>query len=131
VIRRLPTSRSEITAEQFRDLVRNGMSEAEFQTEVLHEAKRLGWWCFVVPRNVAKCPRCGSKLFKWTNPGWPDLVLLRLFGPPRLMVRELKTNNGNASGSQNAILHTLRAAGVDADIWRPRDWVRIERELAT
>ena len=60
--------------------------------------------------------------------GFPDLVLARpgYF----VMYRELKTNTGRRSKNQIIWATVLLAAGADYGVWRPRDWARIERELA-
>jgi len=51
--------------------------------------------------------------------GWPDLVIV---GPRRLIMRELKSDVGRPSPAQLAWGHALATAGVDAGVWRPRDW---------
>lgn len=70
---------------------------------------------------------------RWRTPiqgsaGFPDLLLVR---DDRMLVREVKTRVGKLSPLQQKWLDTLRAAGVDADVWRPGDWQsgRIQREL--
>ncbi len=59
--------------------------------------------------------------------GFPDLVLVR---GERLLVRELKTDRGGVTGAQIAWLAALQMAGVDATVWRPSDWLAIQKELA-
>ena len=59
-------------------------------------------------------------------PGWPDLVLLR--GGVALF-RELKLDKGRLTAAQVEWIEALRGAGLDASVWRPRDWETICAEL--
>jgi len=61
--------------------------------------------------------------------GFPDRVYA---SPGGVLFRELKTAKGRPTAAQTAWLDGLRAAGVDADVWRPEDLAsgRIARELA-
>ena len=63
-----------------------------------------------------------------TTSGWPDDVLL---GPGGCLFRELKRQDGRATGTQEAMLAALIVAGQDAAIWRPEDLLsgRIAREI--
>jgi VRR-NUC domain len=66
--------------------------------------------------------------------GWPDWVFLRRaehFGGA-VMFRELKTAKGCLTAAQQECLAYLKAAGLDADVYRPADLLsgRIARELA-
>ena len=62
--------------------------------------------------------------------GWPDLVLVHP-RQRRVLFRELKAADGVISDEQRWVEETLRAAGADADVWRPADLDsgRIQREL--
>ena len=62
-----------------------------------------------------------------SEPGFPDWVIVG----QHLMFRELKTERGRLSAAQIAWLDDLKAAGQDAGIWRPSDWLsgRILSEL--
>lgn len=51
--------------------------------------------------------------------GWPDLVIA---GPERVLFRELKTDTGAVRPEQKAWLEALQAGGLDACVWRPKDW---------
>ena len=56
------------------------------------------------------------------RPGWPDFVLSH---PTRgiTLFREVKVKRGKPTPDQLAWIETLRASGLDADIWEfPRDW---------
>ena len=59
--------------------------------------------------------------------GFPDLVI----AGRKVLYRELKTQKGVVSPAQREWLDALTAAGQDAGVWRPEDWLsgRIEREL--
>ena len=61
--------------------------------------------------------------------GFPDWVFA---GGGGVMFRELKSATGRLTAAQEAWQRTLRAAGADADTWRPADLVsgRVARELA-
>lgn len=92
------------------------MTEEEFQADVLHIAKLTGWRTYH-PYDSRR-----------STAGWPDLALVR---GARFMLRELKTEKGRVSPAQQEWLDDLQAAGVDADVWRPRDLkARIPAELA-
>jgi hypothetical protein len=62
-----------------------------------------------------------------TMPGAPD----DKFIGGRVMYREIKTATGRITPAQKAFLALLRAAGEDADVWRPADFAsgRVAREL--
>lgn len=90
------------------------MTEADFQRQVTDLADRLGWDWWRTPDS------------RRTNPGFPDLVLAR--GDVALF-RELKTERGRVRPEQGACLLALRGAGIDAKVWRPKDWPEIEATL--
>ena len=65
--------------------------------------------------------------------GWLDWTFLRRnYDCGAAMFRELKTERGRLTRDQRECLAFLRAAGLDADVWRPSDLLsgRIARELA-
>lgn len=91
------------------------LTEKAFMAQVLELAKLRGWRVF------------HPFLSKWSEKGWPDLILAR---PPRLLAIELKTDKGKLTPEQEVWLWTLRAVcGIDADCWRPRDWDNIVEAL--
>lgn len=51
--------------------------------------------------------------------GFPDLVLLR---DDEQLVVELKADNGRLTPEQEEWIEAFQRAGVEAWIWRPRDW---------
>lgn len=63
-----------------------------------------------------------------SQPGFPDWVIVG----KRIMFRELKSPDGAMRPAQIRWLYGLRAAGADAEVWRPRDLAsgRIAAELA-
>ncbi len=96
-------------------MVAESMSEKQFQDHVVAMAKRLGWLTYHTYSS------------KHSAPGFPDLVMVR----GTVLYRELKAANGVVSHHQDVWLRALRVAGVDADVWKPKDLMsgRIEREL--
>lgn len=85
------------------------MREAEFQHKVVDLVKELGlrsWHCVDMRRS---------------EPGWPDLVIIGKNGKG-ILFRELKAAEGVVSVEQLSFLRSLRAAGEDAEVWRPQDW---------
>lgn len=61
--------------------------------------------------------------------GWPDCSLL---GTIAAAFRELKNATRAVSPAQQRIGQRMRLAGLDWDVWRPRDYEsgRIETEIA-
>lgn len=107
-------------------------SEADFQAAVIEFARLTGWLVFHVSDSRKEVRRggvsrlVGDELAK----GWPDLALCH---PRRgvFLVRELKSNRGRVTPEQKRWLEGLRAAGVDADVWRPRDLPAVQQTLAS
>lgn len=90
-------------------------SEADFRKAIQDLAGWKGWTVYYVPDS------------RWTDVrGWPDLVLARR---GVVLFRELKAENGKVSEEQRWWLDQLAASGADAKVWRPSDWVEIERTL--
>jgi len=56
-----------------------------------------------------------------SNPGFPDLVLVRA---PRIIFAELKTLKGKLTASQERWIAALSACpeAVEVYVWRPNDW---------
>jgi len=53
--------------------------------------------------------------------GWPDYFCVK---GPRALAIELKSDSGKLTVDQSAWLLDLKAAGVEAYCFRPRDWER-------
>jgi hypothetical protein len=100
------------------------MTEAHFQSAVIEASRLLGW-------KVAHFRPGRNLRGKWLTAvsgdgvGFPDLVLVHPAGGKVLAV-ELKTDKGQPTESQLAWLEWFRACGVRAEVWRPKDWPRIE-----
>jgi hypothetical protein len=102
------------------------LSEREFQAMVIRLARLAGW-------RVAHF-RPAQTASGWRTPveadgsGWPDLVLV----PPARLVRrgaifaELKVGKGRLTVAQEEWQKALRAAGLDAVVWRETMWGEIE-----
>ena len=92
------------------------MTELQLQEAVMRLALRRDWLLFHVHYSFR------------SHHGFPDLVLVR---GKRVLWRELKPASGSPTPAQREWLDRLTAAGQDADIWRPGDWIsgRVEREL--
>ena len=102
----------------------DGSTEAEFLRQVLQLARICGW------RSAHFRP--ARTATGWRTPlqgdaaGFPDLVLIR---GPRLVVAEIKSERGRPTPEQSAWLAAFEGVGVEAFLWRPRDWAEIEATL--
>jgi hypothetical protein len=105
--------------------VKRRRPEDEFQSTIIDTALTFGWLVFhvsdsrreVIDRRRGVSFLVGDELAK----GWPDLS----FAHPRwrrFAVRELKSDVGRVTPEQRRWLETLTLCGVDAGVWRPRDW---------
>lgn len=117
-------------------------SEAEFQRDLIALARDCGWGITVAAANnlaveagqygVDAPPLDGlvyhPRYSLGSDPGWPDLFLVRR-RDRRVLIRELKTDKGVVGRRQAEVLELLTAVGLDAGIWRPADWPRIQEEL--
>lgn len=90
-------------------------TEASLLKKVTQAARLYGWMVYHTWRS------------DHSEKGWPDLVLVK--GSCALF-RELKTDKEQPSPEQQAWGDALLAAGCDWDVWRPKDWDRIEETLA-
>ena len=109
-----------------RSLLRAGISEAEWQEQVVQLAQTLGWHHLHVRRTVGR----GRQWTTATNvAGWPDLFL---WHPRRGFVAiELKVAHNNATPEQEAVLATLAAAGARTMVARPDDLDELRALLAS
>lgn len=89
-------------------------TEKQFMALVVRLAKLCGWSVYHVHDS------------RRSAHGWPDLVLCR---PPRILFVELKTDTGEVKPEQAAWLAALTGCGLDARLWRPKDWSEIEDVL--
>ena len=98
-------------------------SEAAFQARVVAVARALGYIAWHVPACVHA---------RRMEAGWPDLALLRpgtAMRPARFCLVELKRDGERPTPAQVDALFWLRAAGIDASWYQPRDWDRLMRLL--
>lgn len=104
------------------------VSEAEFQRQVVELAQLCGFRVMHVRRSQGF--RGGERGWQTTTSvdGWPDLFM---WHPKRreVLVVELKSDRGRVSQAQWDVLVSLSAAGADARVWRPGDWVEVEAVL--
>lgn len=92
------------------------MSEKEFQQKVLLLARAHGYRCY----HTFDSRRSAA--------GYPDLTLVRA-RDGRLIFAELKTETGKLTPEQEDWLADLRAADVQACVWRPSQLPSIENLL--
>lgn len=97
--------------------VAGGITEAEFQAQVVELAKILHWDHLHVRKSIGK----GKSWQTTTNlVGWPDLLLWhRQHG---FAAFELKVGKNVATPEQLAVLATLDAAGARTMVAYPQDW---------
>ncbi len=91
------------------------MTEAQWQRVIVDAAHALQWMVYHTYDS------------RRSNPGWPDLVLVK---PPRLLAIEVKAEKGRVRPEQIIWLAALdQIPGVTAMLARPSDWGRIESLL--
>jgi uncharacterized protein with PIN domain len=92
--------------------------EQSFQRRVIKAARLFGWQLIYFTYDSRHSPE-----------GYPDLTLCK---PPRLIFAELKRDDAprRLPLAQEAWHDALcRCTGVEAYVWRPRDWQQIEKIL--
>ena len=89
--------------------------EAEFQADVIHRAKELGWRVYHTHDS------------RKSEAGFPDLKMVRA---GVLVFAELKTDKGKLSAPQASWGEDLAATRAEYYVWRPNDWPLIEEVLA-
>lgn len=108
-------------------------SERAFQDKVIQLAHYCHWKvAHIRPAMTGRTyiGKDGRERHVWITPvqadgkGLLDLILVR----DRVLWREIKVK-AKVTPEQQAWLDWLRAAGQDADVWRPEDWGRILSEL--
>lgn len=106
----LGTSRARIAA---------AMSEAKLDDNVVGMIAAFGLYSFHPHRSD-----------RADEAGWLDRTIIGLHDTGAIY-RELKTEKGKLTNGQATMIMKLWDAGLDADVWRPTDWLsgRIEAEL--
>lgn len=103
-------TRTALTQEQqFVQARARAMSEKQLQAVIIASAQRYGWLIYHTYDS------------RRSAPGYPDLHLVHTAAGLSVF-RELKTETGRLSPQQTTWLGALQQVGVDADVWRPRDW---------
>jgi hypothetical protein len=101
-------------------------SEADFQAWVIGVAEAAGWkWRHITHSTISLAD--GRRVGDHDARDIPDLMLWR---GDRFMWRELKKTSGTLTDGQLAFLSDMRAAGIDADVWWPKDVEHIIAYLA-
>lgn len=109
-----------------RDLLNRSVTEKEWGDTVLEIARMRGWLSI----HFRPAQRRNGR---WETPlagdlGFPDLVMARA---PRLLIAELKAENGSPSLAQRHWLGVLNACTqLEAHIWRPSDVQGVLKTLA-
>lgn len=105
-------------------------TERDFQSQVLDLARRLGWKVthFHDSRRMVKRNGRSFLVGDRDAKGWPDLVLVHP-SRGRILFRELKSETGKLTPEQTAWIDDLKACGLDAAVWRPRDLPTIMETL--
>ena len=105
------------------------LSEKAFQQQVLDLAKLLGWR--VAHFRSVPVMHPGGRITYQTpvqgqGVGFPDLLLIR---GGRLLVAELKVPPNKTTPEQDEWLVAFRRAGIEAFVWTPDCWNRIQALL--
>ena len=92
------------------------LSEEQWQQTVIEYATLRGWATY------------HTRDSRRSNAGYPDLTMVRR---TRLVFAELKSETGKPPGAaQVRWLRALEEAGAECYVWRPRDWLTVEKILA-
>jgi hypothetical protein len=103
------------------------LTEREWQRQVTDLAELCGWrWAHW--RAARTEPGWRTPVSGTIGAGFVDLILVH---PRRRLVRfiELKSDIGRLSDDQREVHDVLRQAGLDVDVWRPRDWEQVVATL--
>ena len=92
------------------------LSEKAFSQQVYDLARLLGW---VIVRFPTWRPT-------GTTPGFPDIMAVRR---GRIILAELKAEDGKLTPAQRKWLWTLAEAGAEVYVFKPSMWPQVERVL--
>lgn len=98
------------------------MTEREFQREVINHLKAAGWRVAHFGNTVKFVPNKGGGYKVIGDPdakGFPDIIAVK---GGRIIALELKGEKTRIQPEQALWIADLRAAGVEAYIWRPDDF---------
>lgn len=99
------------------------MSEADWQEQVIDLAHLYGWK--VAHFRPARTDKGWRTPVAADGKGFPDLVLVR----DRVLAVELKADGGKLTVEQRHWLDAFHDAGVEAAVWRPRDFDQVVDRL--
>lgn len=102
-----------------------GMTEREFQDQVIAMAQLYGWRVHHVRPGMTSKGRWMTAVSGHT--GFPDLVLAH--DTRGVVFAELKADKGRLEEHQADWLRTLDAAGAEVYVWRPKDWHFIQKRF--
>jgi hypothetical protein len=105
------------------------MTEREFQAAVMELAQLSGWETLHCRTSMQQ----GRYLTATTGTmakGWPDLVLVN-WRRGLLLFVELKGDRGRVTPDQERVHEVLIAAGLEVEVWHPKDWPYIEATLTS
>lgn len=103
------------------------LNEAPYQHRIMALAERTGWRQMHVRRSRAgKAWVTNAVDRRGPIRGWPDLVLLKGGCPGRLVVLEIKGDNGKATPEQLAWIAAFQSVpGCEAYVVGPDDWTLV------
>ena len=102
---------SVVMTSEARRAIDQSMTEKQFSQTVVEYARLMGWTVF----------RTWSSIH--SPYGEPDLRMVR---PPRVVLVELKRDDGKVTPKQYEALELYRRCpGVETYLWRPSDWDEI------
>lgn len=91
------------------------LTERQWHYQVTDLAHLRSWWVY------------HPVLSKWSEPGWPDLTLIR---GPRMVLAELKSDRGKVTPAQRKVFALLDGVeGIEAYVFRPADFDRVKEIL--
>lgn len=89
------------------------LTEKQWQRQLTDLARVLGWRTY------------HTFLSRWSDSGFPDLVLVR----DRVIFIECKRSNGQPTAAQAEWLEALAEAGAETYLWTPADFDEAQRVL--
>lgn len=101
------------------------ITEAAFQAQVLHYAALRNWRTAHFRTSLDARGNYQTAV-AGDGAGWPDLFCVR---GDRAVAIELKAEKGRVRPNQKEWLDALQAAGVEAHVFRPRDWDQLQEVL--